>query len=209
VLVTPVSGTVVAVEAGAGESVGTGVLLTLADLEEPQVQFWVEEADLASVAPGNKVNIVFEALPDYTYSGEIVSVDPMLVTVDGTPAVQSYASIDLAHQTGSAPPITLLSGMNAEVEVVAGEARNAVLVPIQALREIAPDQYAVFVVGADGDLEMRIVEVGLKDFVNAEILSGLETGEAISLGTEDSSDTTAPDPSEQPEQPGMMRFFGG
>jgi RND family efflux transporter MFP subunit len=209
VLVTPVSGTVVAVEAGAGESVGTGVLITLVDLEEPRVQFWVEEADLASVAPGNRVNTVFEALPDYTYSGEIVSVDPMLVTVDGTPAVQSYASIDLAHQAGSAPPITLLSGMNAEVEVVAGEARNAVLVPIQALREIAPEQYAVFVVGADDELEMRIVEIGLKDFVNAEILSGLEPDEVISLGTEDSSDTAAPDPSEQPEQPGMMRFFGG
>ena len=31
---------------------------------------------------------------------------------------------------------------------------------------------------------MRIVEVGLKDFVNAEILSGLEPGEVVSLGTE-------------------------
>jgi RND family efflux transporter MFP subunit len=208
-LVAPVSGTVTEVGAKAGESVGTSSFITLADLDQPQVQFWVEESDLMSVAPGNAVSIVFEALPDYTYPGTILSVDPVLVTVDGTPAVQSYASVDLAHQGGSAYPVTLLTGMNADVEVTAGEARNAVLVPIQALREIALDQYAVFVVGADDELEMRIVEVGLKDFVNAEILSGLEPGEVISLGTEDSSDTTAPDPSEQPEQPGMMRFFGG
>ena len=47
------------------------------------------EVDLASVAPGNAVNIVFEALPDHTFPGQIISVDPVLVDVDGTPAVQS------------------------------------------------------------------------------------------------------------------------
>lgn len=209
-LLAPVSGTVIAVEAQVGESVGTGLLITLADMEEPQVLFWVEEADMASVAPGNRVNVVFEALPDYTFPGEIVSVDPMLVTVDGTPAVQSYASIDLAHQGGSAHPATLLSGMNAEVEVVAGEALNAVLVPLQALRELGPESYAVFIVLPNSELEMRIVTVGLKDFVNAEILSGLEPGEVVSLGAETSSDTSneAPANNEEPG-PGMMRFFGG
>jgi RND family efflux transporter MFP subunit len=204
-LLASVSGTVIAVEAQTGESVGTSPLITLADMEEPQVLFWVEEAEMASVAPGNRVNVIFEALPDYTFPGEIVSVDPMLVTVDGTSAVQSYASIDL-----SAHPITLLSGMNAEVEVVAGEALNAVLVPLQALRELGPESYAVFIVLPNSELEMRIVTVGLKDFVNAEILSGLEPGEVISLGTETSSDTSNEAPVDNQEPgPGMMRFFGG
>jgi RND family efflux transporter MFP subunit len=203
-LVAPMAGTVTAVEGAAGESVGSETLITLADLGEPQVQFWVEEADLASVAPGNAVNIAFEALPDYSFSGQIISVDPMLVEVDGTPAVQSYASIDLTSH-----PITLLSGMNAEVEVVAGEALNAVLVPLQALRELGPESYAVFVVQADGELEMRVVQVGLKDFVNAEILSGLEPGDVVSIGEETSSDSTTTTDEEQAPPPGMMRFFGG
>jgi macrolide-specific efflux system membrane fusion protein len=128
-----------------------------------------------------------------------------LVDVDGTTAVQSYASLDL-----STHPATLLSGMNADVEVVAGEARDAVLVPVQALRETAPDQSAVFVVGADGTLEMRVVEVGLKDFVNAQILSGLEVGEVVSLGTETSSGTSNETPANNQDLgPGMMPFFGG
>jgi multidrug efflux pump subunit AcrA (membrane-fusion protein) len=100
--------------------------------------------------------------------------------------------------------------MNAEIEVVAGEARNAVLVPLQALRELGPDQYAVFVVGDDGELALRPVVVGLKDYVNAEIVSGLEAGEVISLGATTSSDTSEPDSSEEEQPaPGMMRFFGG
>ena len=209
-LVAPAPGTVVAAEAQRGESVGTSAFITLADLEEPQVLFWVEESDLMSVAPGNRVNIVFEALPDYSFPGEILSVDPALVTVDGTSAVQSWASVDVSHQRGSAPPVRLLSGMNAEVEIVAGQALNAVLVPIQALRDLGPEQYAVFVVQSNGELELRPVAVGLKDFVHAEILSGLEPGQVISTGTVESTDTsTTPATSDEQPPPGIMRLFGG
>jgi HlyD family secretion protein len=209
-LLAPFAGTVVAVDAQTGASVGSETFITLADMQNPQIEFWVEEADLGSVAPGNAVNVVFEALPDDTFPGTIVSVDPALVDVDGTTAVQSYASLDL-----SAHPVTLLSGMNADVEVVAGEARNAVLVPIQALRQIGQDangesQYAVSVVQSNGELEMRQVQVGLKDYVNAVILSGLEPGEVISLGTASGSDTSSTPSSGgsegMPSFPGMPMF---
>ena len=72
--------------------------------------------------------------------------------------------------------------MNAEVEFIAGETRGALLVPVQALREISPGQFAVFVVGPNEELEFRSVQVGLKNFVSAEVLSGLEEGETISTG---------------------------
>ena len=47
---------------------------------------------------------------------------------------------------------------------------------------LGPGEYAVFVVGSDGSLEMRAVEVGLMDYANAEIISGLELGEEVSTG---------------------------
>jgi HlyD family secretion protein len=205
VLRAPFAGTVMAVEAQVGESVGTTPIITLTDMEEPLVLFWVEEIDLMSVAPGNAVNVVFEALPDYTFPGEVVSVDPALVTVDGTPAVQVWASVDLTSH-----PVDLLSGMNAEVEIVAGEALDAVLVPIQALRELGPGQYAVFVVQPNGELELRPVKVGLEDYVNAEILSGLEVGEVVSTGTVESSEAAGgTSTGDEETMPGIMRFLGG
>jgi multidrug efflux pump subunit AcrA (membrane-fusion protein) len=195
---------VVEVNAEVGEQV-SGSVLVLADLKNPVVQFWVEESDLNSVAVGNRVDLVFEALPDLTYSGEIYRVDPVLVDVGNTPAVQAWASIDTA-----AHPAALLGNMNVEVEVVAGEALNALLVPVQALRELAEDQYAVFVVGADGELELRMVEVGLMDYVNAEVRSGLRRGEVVSTGERTSSPSSQPSTdTNQPPPPGMMRFFGG
>jgi len=174
----PMAGTVLTVQASAAEPVSASPIVTLADLTAPLVRFWVEETDLISVAPGNPVEILFEALPDLVFAGQVVRVDPALVTVDGTPAVQAWARIDLTSH-----PVTLLSGLTAEVVVVAGESEGALLVPVQALRETAPGQYAVFVVRPDGKLELRPVTIGLKDFANGEVLSGLEKGEVVSTGT--------------------------
>jgi len=193
-LYAPFDGTVMDMAATVGQQVGAATsILTLADLGQPLVRFWVEETDMSSVAVGYPVNVVFEALPDESYTGEVVRVDPVLVTVDNTPAVQAYASLDLDGREAH-----LFSGMTAEVEVVAAEARNALLVPVEALRgiprvstpgsvrndngETSPGQTTVFVVKPSGELEMRAVVVGLRDPVNAEILSGLELGETVSVG---------------------------
>jgi multidrug efflux pump subunit AcrA (membrane-fusion protein) len=160
---------------------------------------------MSGVVAGYPVEVVFESLPDETFTGAVVQVDPTLVTVDRTLAVQALASIDTASYAGD-----LLGGMNAEIDVVSAESRDTLLVPLQALRELGEDQYAVFVVGADGELEMRPVEVGLQDLVNTEILSGLELGEVVSTGIAESSRTTVSlDEQEMPGGPGTMILEGG
>jgi multidrug efflux pump subunit AcrA (membrane-fusion protein) len=72
--------------------------------------------------------------------------------------------------------------MTADVEVFAGEAYGVLVAPIAALRELAPGSYAVFVVQPDGQLKATPVKVGLMDYTNAEILSGLQAGEIVSTG---------------------------
>ncbi len=195
----PFDGTVTAVTAIPGQYVGTTPIITLADLSQPLIEFWVEESDMSGVAVGNKVEIAFEALPDDTFTGTVVRVDPALVTVGNILAVQAWASIDLS----ASPSLRLFGGMNADVEVISAEARGVLLVPIQALRELGEGRYAVFVVQPDGQLALRPVEVGLMDLVNAEIRSGLAEGEVVSLGEQASTGTTVPE-----QQPGEGPVFG-
>jgi multidrug efflux pump subunit AcrA (membrane-fusion protein) len=129
--------------------------------------------------------MTFEALGSRAFTGKIVRVSPTLVREGNTQAVEVYASVDSSSQ-----PTTFLSGMSAEVTVIAQETRNAALVPLEALRELATGQYSIFVVKDDGTLELRQVEVGLKDLVNAEITSGVTPGEVLSLGTQTASTQT-------------------
>jgi len=192
-LYAPFDGVVMDIAVDTGDQVDTSsqevgsntAILTLATMQEPLVRFWVEESDYSSVVVGNSVNIVFEAFPDDTFTGSVIQVDPVLVTVDGTTAVQAWASIDAASQKAAqeaSQETTLFSGMTVDIEVIAQESRDTLLVPVQALRELSSGQYAVFVINTNGEPEMRPVEVGLMDFANAEILSGLELGEIVSLG---------------------------
>ncbi len=206
-LVAPFAGTVVEVNIKAGET-ASGTAIVLADLDNPVVQFWVEESDMQYVALGNRVEVGFTALPDLVYRGEIFRVDPQLVTVGNTPAVEAWATLD-----AGAHGVSLLSDMNADVDVVDGEALDAVLVPVQALRRLGENAYAVFVVQPDGELELRLVEIGLQDFVNAEIISGLVPGEIVSAGeatqTSGGAATVVETGSGLPEGAGQMIFEGG
>jgi len=189
----PFDGAVVDVTAIPGEYVGTAPIITLADLGAPLLQFWVEESDMSGVAAGYRVEVIFEALPDETFTGEVIRVDPALVTVGNTLAVQAWARLDL-----SSHPANLLGGMNAEVEVISAESRDALLAPVQALRELGAGQYAVLVVQPDGEMVLRPVEVGLQNLVYAEIISGLESGETVSTGVQESTEVSTEQPAGAP-----------
>lgn len=176
-LYAPFDGTVMSVDAAVGDRVSVNTpILTIADLQEPLLQFWLEESDMGRVAVGNQVNVTFEALPDTTFTGEVKRVDPVLVTVSGTKAVQAHASLQWDERD-----VTLLSRMTADVEVISSQARDAMIVPVEALKETEDGGYAVTVVGPNGEMEDRQVEVGIRDVVNAEILSGLKLGEMVRI----------------------------
>jgi RND family efflux transporter MFP subunit len=190
-LVAPISGTVTAVTIKAGTGIGTADTsdskgsIIISDLDNPEVLFYVEESDFGKVAAGNVVSMTFEAFGDRYFTGKVLRVEPGLVTEGNTQALQVYASVDTPSE-----PTAFLSGMSVEVTVISQETHNAALVPLEALRELATGQYSVFVVKDDGALELRQVQVGLKDLVNAEITSGVTPGEVVSLGTQTTSQTT-------------------
>jgi RND family efflux transporter MFP subunit len=176
-LSAPFDGTVIGLDGIIGQTVGTSKFMTIATTEKLIVRFYLDETDIDKVAVGNRVSFTFDAYPDQPVDGEVVVVEPTLQTIDGTPAIVAWAS--LPKDTD----ITLMSGMTVEAEVIAGEALGALIVPVQALRELAPGSYAVFLVGDNDQLTMTPVTVGLRDFANAEILSGLKAGDVVSTGT--------------------------
>jgi multidrug efflux pump subunit AcrA (membrane-fusion protein) len=98
--------------------------------------------------------------------------------MEGAPTIQALATLDLEDKDFQ---WALPSGLNATVDVIAGSAEGVLLVPAEALWEISPGEYAVFVM-VDGELQVREVEVGLMDYAYAEIVSGLEAGDLVSTG---------------------------
>ena len=173
-LTTPINGIVTSLDASLGQNVDTAPIMTVSTIDPLLVRFYLDESDLTKAVVGNYVIITVDAYPDAPLNGQIFMVEPSLQSVDGSPAVVVWAV--LADETGPA----LLPGMTVEVEVIAGEARNALLVPIQFLHEVSPGSFAVYLVQPDGQLQLTPVMVGLRDFANAEILGGLRVGDIVS-----------------------------
>lgn len=177
-LAAPIDGTVLAVDAGVGESVSSATIITLANLEPVTLDVYLDETDLDKVASGYPAEITFDALPDLMFTGQVTSVSKSLQELSGVQAIMARVTLDSESVDAS---ISLPVGLNAAVDIIAGQATNAVLVPIEALRELDAGEYAVFVV-VDGQPKLRVVEVGLIDLTMAEIKSGLEAGEIVSTG---------------------------
>lgn len=176
-LTAPFDGTVTSLNAVTGQTVGTTPIMTIATTEKLLVRFYLDETDLDKVKVGNRVTFMFDAYQNQPVDGEVVIVEPTLQVVDGTPVIVVWAT--LPTETG----FNLMSGMTVDVEVIAGESLKTLIIPVQALRELAPGSYAVFIVDANGQLVMTPVTVGLRDFANAEILSGVKAGDVVSTGT--------------------------
>ena len=196
-LTAPISGTIMSLGFSVGDEVGSGggsssttssssssssssgsssSSVTIADLSKPYLDIYLDATDWDKVAPGYAASVTFDALPDQTFTGNVTEVDPGLYTSGNTTAVHGKVLID-----PPSPEINLPIGSTASVDVIAAQAKNAVLVSVNALHEYAPGKYAVFV-DQNGTLTVRNVEIGLMDLVNAEVKSGLRLGEVVSTG---------------------------
>lgn len=179
-LVAPIDGEVTQVSTVVG---GTQLddsepLITIAQMNPKTVQVYMDEPDLNSIKVGYKAEIVFDALPDQVITGTVTLVDPTLVTSGMSVYIRGEIILD---EDSYDPEQILPAGLNASVDIISGESNNALLIPVEALRQIDMDEYAVFVFRND-QLMMQKVEIGLTDETYVEITSGLNEGETVTTG---------------------------
>lgn len=178
-LVAPMDGTVTEVLADVNDLLVDGsAIITLVDVSEPQVEVYIDESDMDSLVLGYEAEVVFDALPDDIYTGTVTYVAPLLEYVSGVSVIRGIITLDAESWS---KPQGLMVGMNATVDVIGGRAKDAVLVPVEALRDLGDGQYGVFVI-ENGEPVFREVTVGLQDYTYAEITSGLSAGETVSTG---------------------------
>lgn len=177
------NGTILSIDASVGESVGTGAIITLADLSRPVLTVYLDETDIGMVEVGYEAEVVFDSLPDSTFSGRVISVDPSLQTVSNIDTIVAQVKLDVDP---SSQPFSLPVGSNASVDVIGGRVEDAVLIPVEALRDLGDGEYAVFVM-QNGESRLRVVTVGLLDYTTAAITDGLEAGEVVTTGVVETS----------------------
>lgn len=172
-LVAPISGTVTSLDLSVGRQVDTDAVITISQLSQPYtLNTCINENDWDMAKVGNKVNVTFDLLPEQTYSGTVTLVYPELSPSFETSLVQLLVQLD------SNISQELPAGTGATVEVIGGEARGVVLVPVDAVHE-GEDGKSYVTVLQNGQQVEREVEVGLHNETSAEIISGLDLREIV------------------------------
>ena len=175
-LISPITGTVTDLTASVGDFVSASSIITVADLNQPYtIDAYFDAEDWENIQVGYETEVVFDILPDDTFTGTVTEVYPTLDTSSNSSLVHAITRLNEIIDSN------LPSGASAAIEVIGGRAENAVLVPVEALHETSPGQYAVFVM-ENGKPRLRVIEVGLKDLLYAEVKSGLEPGDIVTTG---------------------------
>ena len=174
-LQAPFSGTVTRVTAQPGQQVSAyQPVLTLVADAPFTVQFSLDESDLNLLSVGDPFIASPSAYPNLELAGVITAIAPA-VSADAQVTIWGEISPnDLA--------IKLMPGMNVDVTVTLAQSASTLLLSSQAIHYDETGSPYVNRILPDGSIQPTPVTLGLSDFANVEILSGLSAGDTISTG---------------------------
>lgn len=149
---------------------GTG-LVSIADISKMFVLAEVDEADMAGMKVGQKAEVTASVLPDQKLPGRVVKIFPMGTEDQNVVRFQVRVQID-------SPPAQLRPGMTADVTVHIAERKQVLVVPDVAITR-TKGKTSVEVMSGPQKIEKRDVEIGLSNWEETEVLSGLKEGETV------------------------------
>lgn len=201
-LAAPFAGVVSEVLITAGDSAAAGGTITVLDPDDLYVELSLSESDVAAVAVGQPVELVFDALPDATITGAVSVVAPAATVSSNVATYPVRVSFDPGDQ-----PVRV--GMTASGTIMTEERADALIVPTRAV-QTRGDTELVLVQQADGQQVVPVrVETGLSSDGQTEILGCVDTGSLclqegdtllVSAATSDASET---------QTGGALGGFGG
>lgn len=151
---------------------GGSQFIVLSDIDQFQVVASFNESDAAALKPNESVQVTFDAIPDLTTSGTVLSVAPSGTAVSGV--ISYYVTVAI-----NADDPRLKAGQTANVTVSTSEKDNVLSVPSSAVRQLNGRSEVTVV---EGDKFRKVTfEAGEVGPERTEVLSGLREGQRVVL----------------------------
>lgn len=211
-ITSPVNGIVVTRNITQGQTVAASfqtptLFLIATDLTKMQVDANVSESDIGQVKLKDHATFTVEAFPSHVFHGEVTQVRQSPQTI------QNVVTYDVVVSADN-PRLLLKPGMTADVRIVTADIRDALRVPVEALRywpESVPKRtlersssQQVWVL-RDGRPVAVPVQAGATDDAYAQIKSGaLRLGESVVVGERSSNGSNNTSATRSPRRPPFM-----
>lgn len=206
IITAPMDGVVVGEPLTAGSMAVQGsnnptVILRIADLSEKLVKAKVDETDIGSIKVGEHATFTVDAYPDENFSAQVTKISQ-------TDTANSWSNSSSSSSSSSSnaviyyyvtfnapdPKNLLLPAMTARLDIVVGQVKNALCVPIAAIKTDGKGSYVERVTtDANGKqtAENVYITIGLYGEDYVEVVKGdLKAGDDISTTYEAAAKTS-------------------
>ena len=184
----PFSGILGAVNANVGDDASSGTAVATVVTPQQVVEISLNEIDIAKIQVGQQATLTFDALPNLTLTGKVVSVDVIGAVTQG---VVSY-TVKIAFDTNNDQ---VLPGMSVSAAIITQAKPDVVEVPNSAIKTQGGQSY-VQVVKVPSSLipsgtatvvstaltsapQNQPVTIGIASDTMTEIVSGLNVGDVV------------------------------
>lgn len=167
----PFAGTITEVSVQPGQLLGGfNAAIALADLKRLELLAEIDEIDVAEVQVGQTVDLRFDAFPGQEAAGKLTRLFPAASNDRGATVYQAIIALDPTE-------LKLRPGMGATANIATVERRDVLRLPLRAVKS-AGSQKIVVVRDGNGTRNV-VVETGVSDGNNTEIVSGVDEGTVV------------------------------
>lgn len=172
VLRAPEKSRVIKIAFKAGEAFRSGTSAATLHSLTSKVRTEISELDIVRVRmrDGQMARMSFDALPGYSYTGTVSSIEPQKIEKDG----DAYYRVNLTLEGASAD---IRPGMSAEVYIIVSQKDGVLRLPGYATFDRDGTVYAR--VERNGIVEEVKVGLGISDGEYSEVITGLSEGDTV------------------------------
>ena len=205
IIYAPIAGTVTGLSLQEGlvitsqsNTSGTATSQKIASIQtdaSPVIQVNLTQIDTPKVKVGNKATLNFDAFPNKSFTGKVISIDTIGSVSSGVTTYPSTIMLDT-----QVPDI--LSNMTANANIITQVKDNVLLVPVSSIQTQDGESFVRVI--KNGQPQQIAVETGLSSSSQFEIVSGLNEGDTVVTGSKSTSSTRSNGQTQSP-----FSGFGG
>lgn len=187
-VVSPITGTVTAVDTETGETVTTSTsIVKVGIISDLEIDVYLPEKDSAKAQRGMSATVSFEALPGESFWATVSRVSPVLNSTNRTRKITLVLN---------SPDRRISAGMYAKVRLFTAQVSGKVVIPDNAILSQDSGQYVFVLESANGKTVARKRDIVTGISVDSEtaVESGLAEGEQVvyegTSGLADGSEVT-------------------
>lgn len=176
----PFSGIIGGFSLKKGDSVSSGTAIASVITDQKIAEITLNEVDVSKIKIGQKAIMSFDAIDDFSITGEVADMDVMGTVNQGVVSYNVRVSFDVKDER-------IKSGMSVSVSIITESKQDVLLVPIGAVKSNSGGDYVEMMI--NGVVIQQTIKTGLSNDTSIEVLEGLNEGDEIIIQTK--NNTTA------------------